>query len=61
MFLSVLLLFISVYLAIRYMRSTNTRRTYFLIASFLAFIFAINVPANNTGYHYIEYKTNVNK
>lgn len=61
MFLSVLLLFISVYLAISYMRSTSYRRNYFLIGSFLAFIWAINTPCENTGYNYIIHELQENR
>lgn len=61
MFLSVILLFTAVYLAIRYMRSHSNRRTYFLIGSFLAFIWAINTPCNNTGYNYINYELEQNR
>lgn len=61
MFLSVLLLFMAVYLAIRYMRSTSYRRNYFLIGSFLAFIWAINTPCNNTGYNYIIHELQENR
>lgn len=61
MFLSVLLLFMAVYLAISYMRSNSNRRTYFLIGSFLAFIWAINTPCNNTGYNYIIHELQQNK
>lgn len=61
MFLSVLLLFISVYLAISYMRSTSYRRNYFLMGSFLAFIWAINTPCNNTGYNYIIHELQENR
>jgi hypothetical protein len=51
----------AVYLAISYMRSTSYRRNYFLIGSFLAFIWAINTPCNNTGYNYIIYELQQNK
>lgn len=61
MFLSVLLLFMAVYLAIRYMRSTSDRRNYFLIGSFLVFIWAINTPCENTGYNYIIHELQQNK
>ena len=61
MFLSVILLFTAVYLAIRYMRSTSYRRTYFLIGSFLAFIWAINTPCENTGYNYIIHELQENR
>ena len=61
MFLSVILLFTAVYLAIRYIRSTSDRRNYFLIGSFLAFIWAINTPCENTGYNYINYELEQNR
>jgi hypothetical protein len=61
MFLSALLLFLSVYLAMRFMRSESKRRTYFLIGSFMAFIWAINVPCENTGYNYIIHELQQNR